>query len=170
MRNTTFDLLNQASGMVNMAMTIELDDDEATDEYLSRVRMWSIETGDQIGALRAYIVRAKSDAAMLRAEEKRLADRRRAIERQVLPVKLEIKHLLEAAELQTGEAKVKRPDFTAYLQRSQRVDGPAHVADWPERWVVISARPDRAAAKKALKKGHEEAGFALIEQRSVVIK
>lgn len=170
MHSTTFDLIVQASSLLAEGMMLDVDDDSALESYLDRVSCWADGTEDQIGALRAFLIKIKSDVDLLRQEEKRLAERRRSMERMSAPIKDQIKTLLEAMELQTGEAKIKRPEFTAYLQRSQKLQAPESVEDWPARFVVMQPRPDRTAAKKAIKAGDTIDGFSIVESRSVVIR
>ena len=170
MRRSTADLLSEAASLVSAGLWIDPENHEEIDQFLIVLREWSEKSEDQIAALRAFLVRVKSECDLLREEERRLAERRRSLERLQTPAKAEVRQLLEAAELATGEAKVKRPDFTAYLRAGQVVDAPEDLTRWPDRFVVTVKKADRAGVKKALKNGEEIAGFALREQRSVVFR
>ena len=167
---TTNDLLALSLSILARLAEVDPDDDESVAEGLQALDDWVEASGDKIAAIRAVSLRLKSEAALLKAEADKLTKRRRARERERDHVMQLAAALLEATEMQTGEAKIKRPDFSAWLQSSQSVSAPESPSDWPEDFTSVVIRTDRSAMLKALKRGEMFDGFGLITRRSVRFK
>ena len=167
MSPTTFDLLADASAILLRLAEVDPDDEESVAAGLAALDEWVDASGDKIGAIRAVAVRLKAEAALLKSEADKLTKRRKARERERDHVMQLATALLEATEQQTGEAKVKRPEFSAWLQASQSVGGPEDVTEWPDGYTVTTIRPDRSAMLKALKRGESFEGFDIVTRRSV---
>ena len=161
---TTHDLICQARSIARL-----LDSGEATaDDVEAEAVRWLLTAHDKLEALMHVHRALEADAAYLRDEERRLAERRRVIEAAAARVRdLGTQLLIEHREL-TGEGAVKRPTYSARLARGEAVVGPDDAMEWPEAYRRVSVAPDRAAAKAALKAGVDVPGVALVVSESVV--
>lgn len=140
------------------------------DEQADPVGDWLEAADDKIGALAAARRRLKSEADLLRQEEQRLAARRRSMERGVERVSELATDLLIAEEDLTGSAKIKRPDLTAWLARTTKVQvtaTPQALCAYDPDLVIISSKPDRREIKRRLEAGEAIGGCELAESRSV---
>lgn len=122
---------------------------------------------DRLDALAWVYARLDGEAALLRAEEKRIAVRRRASEAAADRVKSRASAVLVAWQTLGNEPKVKTLHRSFWLARSTRLEGPEDIEAWPPDWRRTKIEPDRAAAKTALEGGAEVAGFRLATEESV---
>ena len=109
----------------------------------------------------------QSDIEAIKAEEKRLADRRRFAENKVRWLKAYVQDCMET----TGQSKIKTPLFTFTLQKnppSVEVD----MSKLPKKYIVetISQAPDKAAIKAAMKAGEDVPGAVISQGVSLRIK
>ena len=162
---TTYELTMQASDLL---AHLEDSGGELTPEAEASLDAWLEAAPDKLGGIRAVLARFKADAALLKAEARRLTDRARALGNAEQRLKGCAVLLLEAHEELTGEAKVKRPDFSAWLATTKSVRGPDNVWEWPAHLrVEQDPRPNKKAAGLLLKAGEELDGITLVETRGV---
>ncbi|MBO8164522.1 MAG: siphovirus Gp157 family protein [Brevibacillus sp.] len=109
----------------------------------------------------------KVENEAIRAEEKRLEQRRRANEK--LHDKLE-KYLQEQMQ-KAGKQKIKLPTFTVYLQRNQPA---VQVLDEleipPVFWIYPQPRLDKATLAERLKAGEQIPGVCLTQETTLRIR
>lgn len=111
-----------------------------------------------------------SEADALRAEEKRLADRRRALENREKSLKAYAKACLEGAGLQ----KLHAGHFVLAIQKNGGV-APLNLcvdldpAALPERFRKVTITPDSAVIRQALEAG-EVLGFAELGERGTSLR
>ena len=160
----TYDLLQSAHSLV-----VAIEGDEGIDPTMlaPRLAAWLDASDDKLGGCRVAIARLTEGADFLKSEEKRIAERRKAIEAQTAHVRDLATSLLVAREALGEEPKVKTPTYTAWLQASESVDGPERPEDWPTEYQRVTVSADREAAKRALKAGTAIEGVTLRESRSV---
>lgn len=118
----------------------------------------------------AYFIRdVESAIDAHKAEEKRIADRRKAMENKIKSLKGLIQMSMERLELDkidTGVFKLAIQNNPAALEVIDREATPnAYRVIIPETW-----EPDNARIKDALKAGEEVAGYALKVGRSLRIR
>ncbi len=162
--STTYELLATSRSLLDM---VETQGGVLTVEAETVLQDFITKSEDKLHACLAVIRRCEAEAEMLRAEEKRMAERRKAFELTEERVRDLAAYLLEAREQLGEEPKVKTAHYTAWLAESESVVGPEDITDWPAEWVRTKVEPDKAAAKAALKAGAAAHGFAITKKRSV---
>jgi hypothetical protein len=113
------------------------------------------------------IRRLDAEAEFIRAEEKRLAERRKGYEVAGERIRDLAAALLEAREKLGEEPKVKTPQYTAWLQETESILAPEDITDWPAEWTRTKVEPDKRAALAALKAGTSKPGFCISRKRGV---
>lgn len=108
----------------------------------------------------------EADAKAIREEEKRLAERRQAIENRINSAKEYLFNQLEAA----GLDKVKRPTVTIAIQNNPYSVEIADESLIPTDYMIPQYKVDKKAILTALKDGAEIAGCALIQKRGLRIR
>ena len=103
---------------------------------------------DKLEACGLYVKNSQAEIEAMKAEEKRLADRRRVKENKVQRLK---EYMLQSMEA-TDTKKLDTPKVYISTRKSQKViiDNDDKI---PLDYIIITARPDKAAIKKALKDG-----------------
>lgn len=156
---TLYDLQSQYKLLQNF---IEEGDAEGFELALSQIK-------DEIGVkLEGYAMVMKniqSDIEGLKAEEKRLAERRRAMETNVERMKQSVYEALLTVE---GN-KVKTDKFTFSFRKSKSV----LVLDEtviPHDFVRVKTEVDKKSIAAALKAGQEISGVQLVENQSLSIR
>lgn len=110
-----------------------------------------------------FIKNLESDVSGLKAEEKRLADKRRVLENTIE----RSKRAMENALLVSGEKKMACGSFTVSIQKNPEkvVLDVSEIKDIPEEFFKIpEPEIDRAKIKEALKNGENLEGIAHLEQ------
>lgn len=109
-----------------------------------------------------------ADIEALKAEEKRLADRRKAIENKQKQIKDYVRYQLELA----GLTEIKSPLITVKVQNNppavEIVDRDAIPRQFIKTTIVEDV--DKNAIKEALKNGEEVPGAVLLQGKSLRIK
>ena len=164
---TTTELLNQG---LELLLQLEEVGGELTEEYMALVSTWMEGTGDKLGGI--YFVRQQTRGQMeiLREEEKRLANRRRGMEKLLDHLNSSALSLLKQREAFGEEPKVKTSTYTAWLQSSKSValEEGVTIEEVPESYRIPQPdRLDKAAAKKTLASGMGIHGLKVIESESV---
>lgn len=109
----------------------------------------------------------EADIEILKAEEKRLADRRKALESKVSNTKTYLQEQLEIA----GVDKVKRPTITVAIQNNPPSVEVADESLIPSHYMIPQpSKIDKQAISTALKEGLLIAGCSMKQTRSVRIK
>lgn len=146
-------------------------DAEGTDQESLKMALSVIETEIQAKAQNvAHIIRQMdADAEAIKAEEKRLADRKRAIENRIRWLKDYLKDQMEM----TNTDKIKTATMTISIQNNPPsvsiVDDKAIPAKFltiiPEQYV-----PDKKAISAAIKGGEDVPGAELTQGKSLRIR
>lgn len=103
------------------------------------------------------------DALAIREEEKRLENRRKAIEGNIKRLKSALQYAMET----TGKTKFKTTLFSFGIRKNPPsvVIDAANVRDFPEQYVIESEPVlDKKALKDALKAGEDLTGLCHLEQ------
>ena len=128
----------------------------------------AIETPEKLEKLRAVARHLEAEVDLLRAEEKRLATRRRSRERGLERVRNHAGGILSARREAGQEAKLQTASGTFWLASSTSLSGPSELSAWVEQgWTKTKQEPDKTAAKKALKAGTQAQGFELVTKESI---
>lgn len=114
--------------------------------------------------LALYLLQLASDRDSIKAEEERLAQRRKRLERQA-------ERLKGLLDYELAGKTFKTPLVSCRYRKSQRVDV-LDLASIPERYCRIETvkTPDKKAIKEAIKKGEEVQGVALIDAQNLSIQ
>jgi hypothetical protein len=109
-----------------------------------------------------------ADVEILKAEEKRLADRRKAIENKQKQIKEYVRYQLEAA----GFTEIKSPLITVKVQTNPPAVEITNRDAIPRRFIktTIVEDVDKNAIKEAIKDGQEVPGAILLQGKSLRIK
>ena len=140
--------------------------DEETGEVLfdsSNLEKLQAEYEAKLEACGLYIKNLESDAKEIRAEEIKLAARRRVLENKA-------KRLRTYLLVNLGDnQQIKTPRLSMSIRRSDvlEIDDDAELAD---EWYRIKREPNKAAIKEALKAGAEIDGVRIISNRSLQLK
>ena len=104
------------------------------------------------------------------AEEKRLSERRKAIDNRVNNIK---RYLFENMQ-RTGITKIESPSLTLSLQNNPASVSVENVSDIPSEYMrqkeAPPPEPDKNAIKEALKNGIDVPGCTLVTTQRLVIK
>lgn len=146
-------------------------DDESIDEKVISDTIESIELAieDKAQNIAIILQGMDYDIETLKAEEKRLAGRRKALENNKENLKTYLRYHMEIAKLN----KIKSPNFTVALQNNppsleivdEKAIPPKYLTVIPETYVL-----DKARIKEALKEGEEIPGARLFQDKSIRIK
>lgn len=142
---------------------------EELDEVTFRDTLESIqeEIDDKVENTAKLMRSFQVDVDALKLEEKRLADRRRAIEKRIESIKDYLKNQMEVA----GIDKVKRPTLTVSI-----ANNPPSVEIEDESLIPFDymvpqpARIDKKALLTALKEGQDISGASIKQTRGVRIR
>lgn len=110
-----------------------------------------------------FIKNLESDVSGLKAEEKRLAEKRKTLENTIE----RSKRAMENALIVSGEKKMSCGTFTVSIQKNPEkvVMDESYIENIPEEWLKIpEPEIDRAKIKEALKNGENLEGIAHLEQ------
>lgn len=145
-------------------------DDETMDMEIITTALTEIKGSmvDKCANIAGLMKSLEVDAAAIKAEEKRLAERRRLAENKIAWLKGYIQEAMEA----TGQDKIKTPLWTFSLQKNP----PAVIVDdmgkLPKIFVVetISQTPDKKAIKEAIISGQDVPGAYISQGVSLRIR
>lgn len=122
------------------------------------------EIAEKLEGYAMVVKNLESDIAGLKAEEKRLADRRKSLEEGVK----RMKEAMQDTLLLTGEKRVKTSKFTISLRKSSSVE--VENEDLiPEEFVKITKTISKSELAKRLKEA-EVPGVKLVEKESLQIR
>lgn len=137
------------------------EDSNELEQAISDLKMDFQEKAENVAL---YIKNCISDAEAIKAEEKKLTERRKALENKATRIKSYLAVMLDGAKISTGKVSVS-------YRKSMSVDVP-DVNDIPLSFQRVEKKvsADKTAIKKAIQAGEEVHGAILIEKKSVVIK
>ena len=164
---TTMELLEQG-----LALLLQLEEEggELTEQFVALLDAYMDGCADKLTGIHYVRLQTKTQVEMLRDEEKRLANRRRAMEKTVEYLNSNALFLLKQKESFGEEAKVKSSLFTVWVQSSKSValrEG-CTIEQVPERFRVPQEdRLDKAEAKKVMADGTGIHGLEIVESESV---
>ena len=148
---------------------LELAEDPETDPQVFDDTMESV-AAEWVNKAEGYvkvIKQIEADAAAIKAEEKRLSDRRKAAEKNAERIKQTLKAAMEV----TGNTKIKTELFTVSIQKnppSLKIDDPARI---PHDFMIQpDPVPDSKAIKTALKEGFDFTWCHLEQSESLRIR
>ncbi len=145
-------------------------DDETMDMEIISTALATINgsIAEKCASISGLIKDFDADAAAIKAEEKRLADRRRAIENRRDWLKGYIQENMERMELD----KIKTPLFTFSLQKNPPAVVIDNMGELPKGYIVetISQVADKKAIAQAIKAGEEVPGARLTTSKSLRIR
>jgi hypothetical protein len=108
-----------------------------------------------------------ADIEAIKTEEKRLAEKRKALENKVASVKEYVQHEMEVA----GVDKVKRPTLTVSIQLNPPSVLVKDESLIPSHYMVpVAPKLDKKAVLSFLKEGGEIPGCEIQQQRSIRIR
>jgi len=116
-----------------------------------------------------FIRSLEGDVSIIKAEEKRLAERRKALENRVINIKEYIQGQMEFANLD----KIKTPTITIAIQKNPPAVNIEDEAKIPAAFITIVPEqhiPDKKRIAEALKGGAEVPGATLTQGKSLRIR
>lgn len=151
----------------NYAQLLEMADDMESDALVDTLEALQGEIEEKAENIAKLIKNLEADAKIIKEEEQRLAERRRAIEAKVERLKAYLQEQLEVAGLQ----KVKRPTITVAIQANPPS---VEIADEKlissEFMIPQPAKIDKKAILERLKNGEIIPGCSLKQTKGVRIR
>lgn len=151
----------------NYAELLEIAEEIESDALVDTLEALQDAIEDKAENIAKLIKNLEADAKIIKEEEQRLAERRRAIEAKVDKLKTYLQEQLEIAGLQ----KVKRPTITVAIQANspsvEVVDETAIPSDF---LIPQPAKVDKKSILERLKKGESVPGVALKQTKGVRIR
>ena len=149
----------------------DMVNDETVDLAVIEDTLQSIEGAIEDKAVNIvnFIRSLEGDASIIKAEEKRLAERRKALENRVSNIKEYIQGQMEFANLD----KIKTPTITIALQKNPPAVNIEDEAKIPAAFITIVPEqriPDKKRIAEALKGGAEVPGATLTQGKSLRIR
>lgn len=141
------------------------DTGEVDGEALAAYAEYNAAAAEKLEGTACYVRELKAEAGAIKAEEERLAKRRKALENKSERLK---NYMMPALEAMGG--KVKGVMASVRIGKSQAVTV-FDIDALPDAFkhVKTTIDPDKVALKKALKSGEDIPGAALEDRQSVVI-
>lgn len=139
--------------------------DEETGEIIDAEKLAALQlaSSDKIEGIALWIKNLLSDADQIKAEEKKLADRRKVCENKAQNLKEYLSGYL------AGD-KFKSPRVSISYRKSESVDV-LDIRAIPDDFLRYKdPEPDKTAIKKALKAGREVKGATLVTNHNMLIK
>ena len=137
-------------------------------EALDLLDSLGAEAPEKLEKIRAVCAHLSSEADLLRAEERRLAARRKSRERAIERVRGYAAGILSSRRVAGLDPKIKTTAGTYWLATTKSLEGPLGASAWEEAGLAkVEIKPDRSAARKALEGGAVIDGFALVEKESI---
>ena len=144
--------------------------DEETGEVLfdeENLSSLELERNKKLEAVALYIKSLEAEAEAMKAELKKLADRREAKERKAERLRAYISNSMQAL----GDTKLETAKVALSFRKSESVDVYDPVL-LPEEYIKtkVTTAPDKTAIKAAIKAGQEVAGATLEVKQNLQIK
>jgi alpha-mannosidase len=141
---------------------------EEMDSETLRDTLEAIQEGieDKAENIAKLIKNVSADVDALKAEEKRLSERRKSLENKVSNLKEYLQNQLEVARVD----KVKRPTLTVSIQNNPPSVKVTDEKSLSAYMIPVEPKLDKKAILSALKEGIEVSGAELIQSRGVRIR
>ncbi|MDP4087429.1 MAG: siphovirus Gp157 family protein [Bacillota bacterium] len=151
----------------NYLQLLDMADQMDQEVFLDTLASIEEAIDDKIEHTAKFIRSLEADVEILKAEEKRLADKRKVLENKISGVKEYLQHEMEFA----GIDKVKRPTLTVSIQLNPPSVCVMDESLIPSDYMIpVAPKIDKKAILKALKEGEEIFGCEIQQTRSVRIK
>ncbi|MDP4087361.1 MAG: siphovirus Gp157 family protein [Bacillota bacterium] len=149
------------------AQLLAMADSMDTEVFIDTLAAIDEELEDKVENTAKFIRCLESDAEAIKAEEKRLADKRKALENKVSSIKEYLQHEMEFA----GLDKVKRPTLTVSIQLNPPSVTVLDESLIPDTYMIpVAPKLDKKSILKALKDGEEVPGCDIEQSKSLRIK
>lgn len=162
---TLFELTQNAKDLYDLLTSADVDEEER--EQIIADTMESIGAEEKLESYAAIINQLTADEQMLKAEEERLAKKRKSVSANKDRMKAAVMAYMDAK----GSVKENAGTFTISFRKSQAVniiDEALISGDYLVTETVTKV--DKMAIKNAIKNGTTVEGAEIVENRSVVIK
>ncbi|MGG3958393.1 siphovirus Gp157 family protein [Bhargavaea massiliensis] len=151
----------------NYAELLEIAEEIESDALVDTLEALQDAIEDKAENIAKLIKNLEADAKIIKEEEQRLAERRRAIEAKVDKLKTYLQEQLEIAGLQ----KVKRPTITVSIQANPPSVDVIDEKVIPSDFLIPQApKVDKRSILERLKKGESVPGVALKQTKGVRIR
>lgn len=151
----------------NYAQLLEMADDMESDALVDTLEALQGEIEEKAENIAKLVKNLEADAKIIKEEEQRLTERRRAIEAKVERLKTYLQEQLEVAGLQ----KVKRPTITVAIQANPPSVEISDEKLIPSEFMIPQpAKIDKKAILERLKNGEIIPGCSLKQVKGVRIK
>lgn len=151
----------------NYAQLLEMAEEMESDALVDTLQSLEDAIEEKVENIAKLVKNLEADTKIIKEEEQRLAERRRAIEAKVERLKTYLQEQLEVAGLQ----KVKRPTITVAIQANppsvEVVDETAIPSDF---LIPQPAKVDKKSILERLKKGEAIPGVTLKQTKGVRIR
>ena len=154
--SSTYELANE------LAFLMEID--EPTDEQMERLDSLVMELPDKLEGCCKYLANIQPTIDGFKAEEKRLATKRKVLENKVTRFKEYIQSSMEIA----GMYDVEAGTFTVKLQQNPKSVKVIDETLIPIDYIVTSTSIDKKSLKEALKSG--EVAGAILESSGLSLR
>lgn len=145
-------------------------DEETIQAFLDTKEMFELERDIKLEGYAMVIKNLESDNAGIKAEEERLAKRRKHSENAIARMKRKMEETLEMVEPDDkGVKRVKIQKFTFSFRKSSKVEV-SNIDRLPQQYVKVERTIIRAELSKALRAGEHIEGAKLIENQSLSIR
>lgn len=151
----------------NYAQLLEMAEEIESDALVDTLEALQDAIEDKAENIAKLIKNLEADAKIIKEEEQRLAERRRAIEAKVDKLKMYLQEQLETA----GIEKVKRPTITVAIQANPPSVDVIDEKAIPSDFLIPQApKVDKRSILERLKKGESVPGVALKQTKGVRIR
>ena len=159
----THEYLAEAMEIVASLMSRE---GNLTDEDEAQLEVWAAGTGNKLERWRAVYRRAEVEQRLYKAEITRLAKMEKRSASLMVRAKLAGVEILEAREKLGQETSI---NGVCFLRSITKYHMPERLDLWPSEMLIAQdPKPDKAAAKKALKAGRDVGEGFYLEDRSSI--
>lgn len=156
---TLYELTDQYKMLQNF---IEENNVEGFELALSQIQG---EIGEKLEGYAMVLKNIESDIAGIKAEEKRLADRRKSMESNIARIKENVADTLLTVE--GNRVKTEKFTFSFRKSTSVQIENDAAI---PQQFIKVEKTISRAELAKALKAGEQIEGAQLVENQSLSIR
>lgn len=151
----------------NYAQLLETAEEMESEALVDTLASLQDAIEDKAENIAKLIKNLEADAKIIKEEEQRLAERRRAIEAKVDKLKMYLQEQLETA----GIEKVKRPTITVAIQANPPSVDVIDEKAIPNDFLIPQApKVDKRSILERLKKGESVPGVALKQTKGVRIR
>ena len=151
----------------NYMQLVEMADQLDEETFLNTLESIQDSIEDKVENTAKVIKSIEADVQAIKEEEKRLKERRQALEKKIDNIKDYLKEQLEKA----GIDKVKRPTITVSIQNNPPKAEIVDEKSIPLQFMIPQpAKVDKRAVLDKLKNGERVPGAALVQERGVRIR